>query len=518
MKSGLICQRSGKEFSLSSVEKKAYSRSDIPLPGLSPFEQLRNLLACVPSLEVFSLEEGMSFSTDDGMCSMKIPSFRVSESGNWIPVLEASSGDTLMRESSSEPHEFMNQFVGLFKEYLSEQDTKPKERYPAHYFCRSMVHSLDCFSCENLKNSFECVSCTNSENIFFSRNSHFCSHSYFLDSCQNCTHCIFCFGLKDAEYQVFNSPVSKEEYERMLQEVALYSPVRLESARERFSNFLLAQPVPAVFELGSSEASGNYIYFSKNIDPGLLVFNSRDSSLLLGAFEAENLVAGAFTGPGVSDSIFSMLMGGDVKKSHMVYASGGVLNACEYCIACENCEYLFGCVGLKGKSYCILNRQYEEKEYFRLRNGILEYLKNGGGWGNIDIFRTMILPYNLSLANIFMPLGRIQAHLFGHIWKEETSNVSALRFASANDDFLVCEISGVPFQFSDYEREFSSEFKIAIPERSPVQRFKERLESCNFSAPGEHSCPFSSTKINSWYGGSRTVIGNKGFESYRQSK
>jgi hypothetical protein len=38
----------------------------------------------------------------------------------------------------------------------------------------------------------------------------------------------------------------------------------------------------------------------------------------------------------------------------------------------ENRSYCLGCVGLRNKSFCILNKQYTQEEWFELANKIFE--------------------------------------------------------------------------------------------------------------------------------------------------
>ena len=45
-----------------------------------------------------------------------------------------------------------------------------------------------------------------------------------------------------------------------------------------------------------------------------------------------------------------------------------------YCQLCNNSSYLFGCVGLSNKEYCIFNKQYTKEEYFTTLAVILEKL------------------------------------------------------------------------------------------------------------------------------------------------
>ena len=36
------------------------------------------------------------------------------------------------------------------------------------------------------------------------------------------------------------------------------------------------------------------------------------------------------------------------------------------CVSLTDCQYCFGCVGLSGKDFCVLNERYDRKTYFSL--------------------------------------------------------------------------------------------------------------------------------------------------------
>jgi hypothetical protein len=47
----------------------------------------------------------------------------------------------------------------------------------------------------------------------------------------------------------------------------------------------------------------------------------------------------------------------------------------------ENCHHCFGCIGLKNKSYCILNKQYSKEEWESLAEKIFETMEADGSLG-----------------------------------------------------------------------------------------------------------------------------------------
>jgi hypothetical protein len=50
------------------------------------------------------------------------------------------------------------------------------------------------------------------------------------------------------------------------------------------------------------------------------------------------------------------------------------LNA-EYSYNCHGCNHIFGCIGLRKKQYCILNKQYDKKTYEKIKSEIISKMK-----------------------------------------------------------------------------------------------------------------------------------------------
>ena len=72
-----------------------------------------------------------------------------------------------------------------------------------------------------------------------------------------------------------------------------------------------------------------------------------------------------------------------------------------YC--CQNVSNLFGCVGLRNKEYCILNKQYTKEEYEKLVAKIIQQMQKTGEWG--QFFHPALSPfgYNETVAEEYYP-------------------------------------------------------------------------------------------------------------------
>jgi hypothetical protein len=73
---------------------------------------------------------------------------------------------------------------------------------------------------------------------------------------------------------------------------------------------------------------------------------------------------------------------------------------------CSNC---FGCISLRNKSYCILNKQYSKEEYEKLVPQIIEKMQADGERGEFFDPSLSSFGYNETVAQEYFPLTRDEA-------------------------------------------------------------------------------------------------------------
>jgi hypothetical protein len=164
-----------------------------------------------------------------------------------------------------------------------------------------------------------------------------------------------------------------------------------------------------------------------------------------------------------------------------------------YCYMCyNNVHNCFGCIGLKNKQYCILNKQYTKAEYEKLIPQIIEHMtKLGERW---EFFPIAISPcgYNETTAQEYYPITQKQAYNAGYkrMDKEYPINIPEwMQLIPANDlpsdiknisdDILqkaiMCEVSWRPFRIIKQELEFYRKHNLPLPHKHPDIRHQERL-------------------------------------------
>lgn len=82
-----------------------------------------------------------------------------------------------------------------------------------------------------------------------------------------------------------------------------------------------------------------------------------------------------------------------------------------YSDSCNNSTYLFGCVGVRNKQYCIFNKQYTKEEYEKMVAKIIAHmqetpLKTGQACERGEFFHPSLSPfgYNETVAQEYYPV------------------------------------------------------------------------------------------------------------------
>lgn len=375
-----------------------------------------------------------------------------------------------------------------------------------------------CYSCKNIRGCY---------NLKFGDDCSGCSDSFFLDSCQNCRHCYGCVNLTQKEYHWYNQPLTKEDYVQKLSEIDLGSHSTLSRERERFSTFRQTFPQRAMNGRSNENSAGNYLNHTKNCHNCFFVSDSEDCEHSLGLVRAKN-------------SIYYAAYGNDSELIYNTVHSGDSAYELRYCFECwmnvQNLEYCgfcthgashcFGCVSVKRRSYCILNKQYSKTEYEALLPRIRSHMKETGEYGRF--FPPFVSPhsYNMCATDAYLPLPREQVLERGLRWHEESSD----NFTStttlpdhindvpdgACDWTLRCESSGKPYRLTAHELRYYREQRLSPPRIAPMVRVKALTRYYALHPLQQISCRKCSSNVPTVYGnGSRKVLCDSCFQEQR---
>lgn len=380
-------------------------------------------------------------------------------------------------------------------------------------FCESVYYSsllntlkfsADCLRAKDSELCYEAIGINKCYRTFYSKECDACVDVWFSRNCYNCTNCIGCANLRGSSYCILNEKYSKEDYEAKVKELALDTFSGQEKFKQQAYEFWNSMPRREY--TGNSlnvNVTGEYTFESKN---------SKDMYICAGAEDCKRCqfitVAPArdcqdYSGWGNNATqIYECVTVGE--NSNSVYFSMECWPDClnvEYSYFSISGKNNFGCVNLKRKKYCILNKEYSKEEYEALVPQIIEDMKKnpyvdalGRKYGYGEFFPSELskIPYNKSNAMRFFPKTKEQALAQGYVWYDETEttreatmqpNQLPETITETTEDLLketiACAVCTKPYRIVKGELELLQKMNLPLPHNCPKCRENARFARLN---------------------------------------
>ena len=294
-----------------------------------------------------------------------------------------------------------------------------------------VAHAKDSMDCYRVKESERCYECTG---IYKSYGCKYCEEidacvdCFACRSCWNCSDCVGCINMRGKKYCIFNEQYTKEEYEKKVAEMRLdtYEGQQkvLARAKEFWKNF------PRKSFLGNSlnkNVTGDIIYESKNVKDSYMVSGAEDSRYVqyLSLASSKDCYDYTSWGRGAELLYECYAVGGGAFNNRFSSECWPEASNTEYSYYAIQPKDCFGCVNLKRKQYCILNKQYSKEQYKKLKAKIIEDIKKNP-WksqnGNVYTYGEFLPPelspfgYNETLTNEYYPMTKAEVEKAGFNW------------------------------------------------------------------------------------------------------
>ena len=337
---------------------------------------------------------------------------------------------------------------------------------------------------------YECIDCRKCHKCLYSENCEAGIDLLFCFDMRDCQNCIFSTNLRHKSYHIFNKKVSKEEYEAKKKEI-FSSYQKLEEAKKEFDKFKKEALVKYSHQIKCKNATGDYMYNCHDVVSG---FDTEDAKNCKYVADAEGTIDcfdmnNTYYKPELCLDSMGMLTAYNIK--HSVYAL--YVSHIEYSDSMTNCESCFGCVGLRKKKYCILNKEYLKEEYLKLKERIIESMKKEGTYG--DFFPPSLSPfgYNETLAQEYYPMNEKEAKEKGFNWQKETSGTYDKETIKEKDmpqtieevtedildQVLVCKDCKKNFRITKAELDFYKRMNLPLPHKDFECRHQDRMKKRN---------------------------------------
>lgn len=339
------------------------------------------------------------------------------------------------------------------------------------YFCCRVHYSRDCVDCYAIHKCELLYDCTDMEESFNSRYSFHCkqvSDSAFLFNCHNCQYCFMSSNLRNKKYYVFNEQKTKEEYESFMKTIDWKDYKKMLELKKNFQDMIAQTAIPPSFLENCEEVTGNYTKNSQRCDRAFQSHHLQDAYNTFQCNDAKDIKHTYMCCEKVEQISQCVATGLEVqycKNCAFVWHSSNM----EYCYLCLNCQDCFGCIGLRKKRFCILNKQYTKEEYEITKAKLIEAMQRRNEYG--DFFPLSLSPFLYEDSLAF--------DMFENQYKDvfETEYSLKENFTPIDSTQIQqCPISGQQFRFIKQELEYYKKNNIAFPRLAFPMRYKNRME------------------------------------------
>lgn len=279
---------------------------------------------------------------------------------------------------------------------------------------RSCYFLSDCYMAEKSQFCYECVNITKCSQCAWVYDCSDCVNVYLSSDCRACTDCFGCVGLRNKQYYYFNKNIGKEEYEKKVKNL-IWDRNFIKEFKEKLFKLRVNIPVKFYHGVNVQNSSGDYIQNTERVRDVFNCRDNRDTAYMQDAWQQTQDCRDC-TEICIGELSYEV-QGTDSPNRTIVARScfSTIVNSyyCDMCFSSQDC---FGCFGLKQKQYCIFNKQYSKKEYFVLKDKIIEHMRKTKEWG--EYFPASVSPfsYNESMAQDYFPMTKKEALGAGYSW------------------------------------------------------------------------------------------------------
>ncbi|MFA5773382.1 MAG: hypothetical protein WC908_01775 [Candidatus Paceibacterota bacterium] len=525
-----VCEHCKKEFSITKDKLSMYEKVDIELPTLCFFCRIKLHL----SFWLFGkFRKGVSDLSGDSLITTfpeknRYPIYTLTEwhSDAWDVMSFGQDYDSskpfftqLQKLQEKVPHPHQNGSKNTNCDwcddvwnskncYLSRSMEVCEDLYYSYRNLR-VRNSIDVVVCFDSEKCFDSVNCFNSFKLFYSRNSKDCIDSYFLQDCRNCQDCFMCWNLRGKSYCIENVQYSKEEYDKKLGLFFLGSYKSIQLHKKHFEEIAQKEAIHREnFNLKTYNSDGDNLMNTKNCHNCFTISDSEDSyNCVRGMKETSNIDCnGCWYGE------LSGNCAGCMNIFALKYSAWTQSRYSEYLDLCLECEYCFGCVGLKKKKYCILNKQYTKESFDKLRTRIIEDMKERGEYGKFLPYSMSAGPFNFSTSFLYFPETKKEDILkLGGYWEDVSeSHIEGIPTSELPDSIddvpdtiitqaLICPETGWRFNIAENELIFYKQNNIPLPRYHFDVRIKNNMKYTTVLTAYPYNCYYCKKNIDAYY-------------------
>ncbi len=528
-----ICQNCKKDFTIDADDFSFYEKMKVPAPTWCPDCRMVRRLTFRNERNLFRRKDAHtgldSFSGFPPEANLNTYENSYWHGDSWDPLDYGVDYDFSKT--------FFEQFNNLFSRVPLPAKSSAGFMINSDYCNEAgrLRNAYLCFDSDFVENSAYLVKATNTKDTFdsheviedelcyegvmvyksyrtlYSLDCESCVDVWFGKGLRGCTNCFGCVNLRNKSYYFFNEPLSKQEYEKRLNELNLGSYESIAKLRTKVLKFWQEFPVKYYHGIRNLNCTGERISDSKNVLDSISVTEGENMRYIqISVLKAANSYDCVQLFMGVENAYECVTCGDGAYNLKYCFNCWGEARDLEYCSYCVGSADCFGCVGLSKKQYCIFNKQYTKDEYFELKDRIIKHMDEmpyldllGRAYKYGEFFPSEFSPlaYNESLAQDYVPLEKDLAKEKGFNWREPNAREFQTTIqgtdlpdliSDVTDDItkeiIACDVCKRAYRIVPIELQFYKRIGLPLPHKCHNCRFLERFKFINPPMLWHRSC------------------------------
>ena len=279
-----------------------------------------------------------------------------------------------LQVSNSVNSDFINQASGCKNCYLVTSASDDEDCLYSNrlLYCKNVC---ECMAVNKVENSYEARGSRESSNLLHCDDCHGCLDVSFCYDVRNSNNCFMSSNLRLKSNMWYGQQLTTDEFRSKVRQVNIGSYQNLQSLLSEYEK-LKANSITRFSQQKNTEnCTGNVIANAKNCRNSFYVSEVENANNLLfidNAKDVHDVNNGCCTMERIYETNTCGVNCADVRFSSDAWPE--VRNA-TYCLSCRNDVHdLFGCVSIRKKAYCILNKEYSPEEYANLMQKIIQHM------------------------------------------------------------------------------------------------------------------------------------------------
>ncbi len=345
---------------------------------------------------------------------------------------------------------------------------------------------VDTYFTTDSERCYESINAQESNGVLYGQNVFSSVDSAFILNGRGLINCFGCVNLNNKTHYFLNQPMNPEEYKRKVAEI-LGSYKKIEEFKEEFKKFALKFPMRENNNIKTVNSTGDYLFESKNVRDSFEIAHGEDCRYVYSSKKIKDSMDIIGYGIGSERMLEAVATG----LSSNIISTYGAENCNDilYGFYCRSSKSCIGCDALHHGEYSILNKQYSKAEYERLKEKIINELKERDLYGLMMPPELAPFSYNETVAQDNFPMTREQALKEGLKWEDDLQKTEGKETIKPSDlpdhikdatDFITKEILAClecrrNYKITDQELLFYRKMNIPLPRRCFYCRHQDRV-------------------------------------------